>query len=75
MEIFHDRPDLPNAVQGKVLDIAYLGSTTTYHVETAGGLVLKALVANARREDAGAFTWEDPCWLGWTPRRGVVLSR
>lgn len=75
VEIFADRPDLPNAVQGRVLDIAYLGSTTTYHVEVAGGLVLKALVANARREDTQAFTWEDPCWLGWTPRRGVVLNQ
>lgn len=75
VEIFHEKPDLPNAVQGKVLDIAYLGSTTTYHVEVPGGQVLKALVANARREDRQAFTWEDPCWLGWTPRRGVVLTR
>ena len=75
VEIVHEKPDLPNAVQGKVLDIAYLGSTTTYHVEVPGGQVLKALVANARREDRQAFTWEDPCWLGWTPRRGVVLTR
>jgi putrescine transport system ATP-binding protein len=74
VEIFHERPPHANAVHGKVLDIAYLGSTTTYHVELPDGQVLKALVANARKEDAQAYTWEDPCWLGWTPRRGVVLT-
>ena len=74
VEIFHERPEHANAVRGKVLDIAYLGSTTTYHVALPGGQVLKALVANARKEDAQAFTWDDPCWLGWTSRRGVVLT-
>jgi len=75
VEIFHEKPALANAVQGKVLDIAYLGSTTTYHVEIAGGMVLKALVANAHKDLETPFTWDDQCWLGWTARRSVVLTQ
>lgn len=64
-----------NAVQGKVLDIAYLGNISTYHVELAGGQVIKAQAANNRRISRRAFTWEDPVWLSWTATAGVFLER
>ena len=38
-----------NALQGKVLDIAYLGNMSTYHVELADGQIIKAQTANTRR--------------------------
>ncbi|MCH5375337.1 MAG: ABC transporter ATP-binding protein, partial [Planctomycetes bacterium] len=45
-----DKPeDADNAVQGRVLDIAYLGNLSTYHVELPSGAVVKAQTANTRR--------------------------
>ena len=38
-----------NAVQGKILDIAYLGNLSTYHVELPNGQIVKSQAANTRR--------------------------
>ncbi|MCG6901693.1 MAG: ABC transporter ATP-binding protein [Rhodobacter sp.] len=64
-----------NTVQGKVLDIAYLGNISTYHVELAGGQIIKAQTANTDRITRRDFTWEDRVWLSWTDTAGVVLDR
>jgi len=70
-----DRPEgAVNAVQGKVLDIAYLGNISTYHVELPSGTVIKAQTANTRRISRRSFTWEDPVWLSWTVTGGVLLA-
>jgi len=63
-----------NAVQGKVLDIAYLGNLSTYHVELPSGTVIKAQTSNTRRIARRSFTWEDPVWLSWTATAGVLLA-
>jgi putrescine transport system ATP-binding protein len=70
-----DKPtEADNAVQGKVLDIAYLGNLSTYHVELPSGTVIKAQTANTRRISRRSFTWEDPVWLSWTATAGVLLA-
>ncbi len=70
-----ERPaDAVNAVQGKVLDIAYLGNLSTYHVELANGTIIKAQTANTRRISRRSFTWEDPVWLSWTATAAVLLA-
>jgi len=75
VSISADRPeDAENAVQGKILDIAYLGNLSTYHVEIPGGLVIKAQAANTRRISRRTYTWEDNVWLSWTPTAGVLLE-
>jgi len=66
--------DADNAVQGKVLDIAYLGNLSTYHVELPSGTVIKAQTSNTRRIARRSFTWEDPVWLSWTATAGVLLA-
>ncbi|WP_264211907.1 ABC transporter ATP-binding protein [Leisingera thetidis] len=63
-----------NAVQGRILDIAYLGNISTYHVELPTGAVIKAQTANTRRIARRAFTWEDTVWLSWTATAGVLLA-
>jgi len=63
-----------NAVAGKVLDIAYLGNISTYHVELPGGKVVKAQTANTDRIRRHDFTWEDDVWLSWSETAGVVLD-
>jgi len=66
--------DAANAVQGQVLDIAYLGNISTYHVQLPGGQVIKAQTANNRRISRRSFTWEDSVWLSWTATAGVFLE-
>ncbi len=63
-----------NAVQGRILDIAYLGNISTYHVELPTGALIKAQAANTRRIARRDFTWEDTVWLSWTATAGVLLA-
>ena len=75
VQISAERPeDADNAVQGKVLDIAYLGNLSTYNVEVPSGLIIKAQTANTRRIARRDFTWEDTVWLSWTATAGVLLA-
>jgi putrescine transport system ATP-binding protein len=76
IRISTDRPeDNVNAMQGKVLDIAYLGNLSTYHVELPGGQVIKAQTANTRRIARRDITWEDPVWISWSATAGVMLDQ
>jgi putrescine transport system ATP-binding protein len=69
-----ERPaDRANVMQGKVLDIAYLGNISTYHVELPNGHVIKAQAANTRRISRRDFTWDDQVWLSWTDTASVIL--
>jgi ABC-type Fe3+/spermidine/putrescine transport system ATPase subunit len=63
-----------NALKGTVIDIAYLGNLSTYHVELAGGVMIKAQTANTRRVSRREITWEDEVWVSWSGTAGVVLS-
>ncbi len=63
-----------NVLEGKVLDIAYLGNLSTYHVELPGGQIIKAQTANTRRLSRRAITWEDKVWVSWTQTAGVMLA-
>ena len=63
--------DTPNAFQGKVLDIAYLGNLSTYHVEMPNGQIIKAQSANTRRLSRRAITWDDTVWISFTATAGV----
>ena len=75
VQISADRPEgAENAIKGKVVDIAYLGNISTFHVKVAGDRIIKAQSANTRRITNRAFTWEDDVWLSWTPTAGVVLA-
>jgi len=70
-----DKPEgAANSVQGKILDIAYLGNISTYHVELPSGVVIKAQSANTRRISRRSYTWEDTVWLSWTASAGVLLA-
>ncbi|MEP3944934.1 MULTISPECIES: ABC transporter ATP-binding protein [Ascidiaceihabitans] len=75
ISITADKPEADNAVQGKVLDIAYLGNLSTYYVELATGQTIKAQTANTRRVSRRSFTWEDPVWVSWTATAGVLLDK
>ncbi|MEO0945342.1 MAG: ABC transporter ATP-binding protein, partial [Pseudomonadota bacterium] len=66
-------PDARNKVQGKILDIGYLGNLSTYHVELPEGPVVKCEVGNRSRLSRRDYTWEDQVWLKWSDTAGLVL--
>ena len=66
--------DLRNLYQGKVLDIAYLGNVSTYHVQLGDGRVIKAQTANRRRIARRDISWDDTVWIGFTETAGIVLK-
>jgi putrescine transport system ATP-binding protein len=64
----------PNAFQGTVVDIAYLGNLSTYHVEMPNGQIIKAQSANTRRLSRRAITWDDSVWISFSATAGVLLK-
>jgi putrescine transport system ATP-binding protein len=64
-----------NAIQGKVIDIGYLGSISHYHVLTPSGQKLTALRANAAHTVERTINWDDEVWLEWPAEAGIVLTR
>ncbi len=75
VSISADRPGGANALQGEIIDIAYLGNLSTYHVKLPTGHVIKAQQANTRRISRRPFTWEDKVWVSWTETAAVVLDQ
>ncbi|MEP4195456.1 MAG: ABC transporter ATP-binding protein [Aliishimia sp.] len=72
--VHSEKPDLvENALNGKVLDIAYLGNLSTYHVQLAGGQIIKVQMANTRRLSRRDITWEDEVWVSWTKTAGILF--
>ncbi len=74
VEIFHEHPEDDNVLHGKIIDIAYLGNLSTYHVRLANGQILRAQSFNAERKTRQEFTWEDEVWVNWTDRCGILLD-
>lgn len=66
--------DTPNAFKGKVVDIAYTGSQSVYHVELSPGVVIKALDTNRLRLVSSNITWEDEVWVSWRARSCVTFG-
>ena len=64
-----------NSYQGKILDIAYLGNISTYHVELPAGRIIKAQTANTQRLSERGLTWEDTVWVYFQGSAGVLLKR
>lgn len=75
LEISKTAPEnATNVLQGKVWDIAYGGSFSTYHVHLPSGKTMTAVRANRDRADGSAITWEDEVYLSWVPQSAVVLT-
>ena len=78
ISIWSDRPETSdetaNIVPGQIIDIAYLGNISTYHVELPNGQMLKAQTANTHRIARRKFTWDDTVWLSWSATGGILLE-
>ncbi|HGG04448.1 MAG TPA: ABC transporter ATP-binding protein [Aliiroseovarius sp.] len=76
LSISPEKPDgAANAFSGKVIDIAYLGNISTYHVRLSSGQMVKAQTANTRRIQRRSISWEDDVWVCFTDTAGVVLTQ
>ncbi|WP_116131954.1 ABC transporter ATP-binding protein [Tropicimonas sp. IMCC34043] len=75
VEIHADRPEDENVLQGKIVDIGYLGNLSTYHVQLANGQIIKAQNFNTERDTRRRFTWEEDVWVNWTVRCAILLER
>jgi putrescine transport system ATP-binding protein len=75
MRISQKKPSGPNAVEGEIWDIAYLGDMTTYHVKLADGAVARVATFNTSRTTSDQMTWGDRAWITFAPDAGVILTR
>lgn len=66
--------DRRNVLHGKVDDIAYSGSLSTYHVRLANGDLIKAQMTNQRRLSNRDISWGDEVWLSWTDTAALALT-
>lgn len=67
------QPGAFNQLRGKVVEIAYLGDVSIYHVRMANGATVLATSANLRHSAEPAVTWNDEVVLSWHPGNAVVL--
>ena len=54
-----ERPATANAVEGSIVDIAYEGDRSIYHVDVDGTLMTVSAMPNDTHHRG------DPIWLGW----------
>jgi putrescine transport system ATP-binding protein len=64
-----------NFVQGKIIELSYMGSYTVYHLQLPSGMILKASAANTVRNDANRPQWGDMVFASWNSDAMVVLTR
>ncbi|MET3108108.1 putrescine transport system ATP-binding protein [Oxalobacteraceae bacterium GrIS 2.11] len=63
-----------NYVHGEVIELAYLGSYTVYHLKLASGMVVKATISNTARHGAFHPKWGDQLYAFWEDDAMVVLT-
>jgi len=75
-EAGHEAQDTEvNRAKGIVKDLAYFGSFTVYHLELAGGRLLKVSQNNTQRYRHDDLTWGDEAWAHWSRQAQVVLTQ
>lgn len=62
-----------NCAEGEVIDIAYLGDLSIYHVKLPTGYVLTIQLQNGTRSTSDAPTWGDKVILQWDMNNAVAL--
>ena len=64
-----------NEARGTIKDMAYFGDYTVYHLQLAGGRVLKVSQTNVERQPDRPLTWGDAARASWSDLSQVVLPR
>ncbi len=74
-EMHHEKPPTrDNVLCGNVVDVAYTGAISSYHVKLANGMVVSALRANQGHVAKPQFQQHDTVWLSWAENAGVLLG-
>jgi ABC-type Fe3+/spermidine/putrescine transport system ATPase subunit len=68
------RPALPQTVAGRIVDVAYEGDRSLYHVETDAHGTMTVSTTNTSRAAGDAFARDQPVWLGWSDEAGQRLE-
>jgi putrescine transport system ATP-binding protein len=63
-----------NCVVGEIIELAYLGSYTVYHLRLGSGMLVKASVGNTVRHGAFHPKWGDRVYASWADDAMVVLT-
>ncbi|WP_425066713.1 ABC transporter ATP-binding protein [Reyranella sp.] len=69
-----DRPALPQTVAGRIVDVAYEGDRSLYHVETDAHGTMTVSTTNTSRNASAVFARGRPVWLGWADEAGQRLE-
>lgn len=64
-----------NCVQGQLVDWAYLGSYTVYHIALDSGVLLKASMSNTERFHTHQMQIGEVIYAHWHPDNVVVLTQ
>ncbi len=72
--IHRDRPAGPNALPGRVKDLAYFGKDSLYRVILPAGGLLLVHAVNARRTGEGRPDWAEDVWLSFEPQAAILLG-
>ena len=76
IHIAKSRPQVSdNLFTGKVLEIAYFGSYSTFIVEMPSGKSVKITESNATRQDQSPVTWGDAVFFWWDSAAPVLLTQ
>lgn len=62
-----------NMLSGTVVEIAYWGDVSMYHVELDSKAIVQVMVPNLLRGAERSITWNDRVYLHWKPQNGVLL--
>ena len=63
-----------NVVRGRVVEIAYLGDVSIYHLQTDDGFILRVQETHATRSADPHYNWGDVLYLVWQARDAIVLT-
>ncbi len=76
IHIARERPAVNrNLFAGKVREIAYFGSYSTFIVEMPGGRTVKITQNSTAHRGSADITWEDPVFFWWDDAAPVVLTQ
>jgi putrescine transport system ATP-binding protein len=64
-----------NKLKGTVIDIGYVGNVSTYHVQIAEDVIVKAQRVNRNRLRNRQITWDDEVWLHWNEDAALALDK
>ena len=68
------RPDLPHAVAGTIVDVAYEGDRSLYRVATEANGTMVVSTTNTSRAAGEVFARGQQVWLGWPDEAGQRLE-